>query len=184
MRCCRTILCLLGPLVFLPACTRQSIVSTPPPQVVSYVDLTRYTGTWYEIARTPNSFQEGCFESRATYSLRRDNRLSVTNTCRRNGFDGQTDTVSGKAWVVDQTTNAKLKVSFFWPIAGDYWIIDLGREYEYAVVATPGRQHLWVLSRSPVMADSSYEAIVDRIRAKGFDPTRLVKTPQRLTRPK
>jgi len=77
--------------------------------------------------------------------------------------------------VVDKASNARLKVSFFWPFRGDYWIIDLGTEYEYAVVGTPNRKYLWVLSRTPVMDDAVYAAIMERIRQLGFDPGRVVR---------
>ena len=103
-------------------------------KVVPHVDLNRYVGQWYEIARLPNRFEEKCAGSvTATYSLLSDGKLKVVNRCRK--ASGEYTTASGKAKVVDKTTNAKLKVTFFWPFYGDYWILDLGSNYEYAVVA-------------------------------------------------
>jgi apolipoprotein D and lipocalin family protein len=79
---------------------------------------------------------------------------------------------------VDKNTNAKLKVSFFWPFWGDYWIIDLGRDYEYAVVGHPGRKYLWILSRTPSMEPAAYEGVLERLRVQGYDTSRLVRTLQ------
>ena len=145
----------------------------PPPAVVPQVDLARYTGTWYEIASFPQRFQKGCTNTKAVYTLRNDGTVEVLNSCFRNG---KTDTAKGTAWIVDKTSNAKLKVSFFWPFRGDYWIIELGRDYEYAVVAGPDRKYLWILARSPQMDEGLYGAIVERLRAGGFDVGRLKRT--------
>ena len=90
-----------------------------PLQVVSHVDLNRYLGIWYEIARFPNRFQEGCVASRATYTLLEDGKIGVLNQCYKGGLSGELSSATGKAWVVDKETNAKLKVSFFWPFTGD-----------------------------------------------------------------
>lgn len=162
-------------LVLVLACQPAAAsLGLPPLQTVAYVDLNRYIGTWYEIARYPNSFQKGCLESTASYVLREDSDIQVVNSCR-DAEDGRIRQAKGRAWVVDKTTNARLKVSFFWPFRGDYWIIDLGTEYEYAVVGTPNRKYLWVLSRTPVMDDTVYAAIMERIRQLGFDPGRVVR---------
>lgn len=144
-------------------------------QTVSRVDLSRYAGLWYEIARYPNSFQRGCLGTTASYTLREDGKIEVVNRCRNE--DGSLRQVKGKAWSVSQS-NARLKVSFFWPFRGDYWIIALGENYDYAVVATPNRKLLWILSRSPQMEEALYEEIVQRLQADGFDPDKVLRTPQ------
>lgn len=149
----------------------------PPLEVVPSVDLIRYVGKWYEIASFPTSFQKGCAGSTADYSLGPDGSIGVLNQCRKEP-DGALQSARGTAWVTDPATNAKLKVQFFWPFSGDYWIIDLGRDYEYAVVGHPSRDYLWILSRSPRMADETYERVRERVRQKGYDTGRLVKTPQ------
>jgi apolipoprotein D and lipocalin family protein len=89
------------------------------------------------------------------------------------------DTAKGKALVAEKTSNAKLKVSFFWPFRGDYWIIELGKDYEYAVVAGPGRDYLWILARTNTMHKNLVEAIVSRLKEKGFDIARLRMTEHR-----
>jgi apolipoprotein D and lipocalin family protein len=152
--------------------------SPPPLEVVPQVDLARYMGTWYEIARFPHRFQAGCVAAKATYSLREDGKVEVLNECRIEAFDGPLKTVKGTARVVDKATRAKLKVTFFRPFYGDYWIIDLGADYEYAVVGHPGRNYLWILSRTPLMDDALYGRLLKSLEAKGYDTSYLIRTSQ------
>ena len=147
-------------------------------KVVSFVDLNRYLGTWYEIARYPHRFQENCFASQANYSLRQDGYIQVINQCRLGGFDGELNEAEGKAWVVDKTTNAKLKVQFFWPFSGKYWVIVLDPGYQYAVVGHPSREYLWILNRSQKMDPQLYEKLLEEIERQGYDATKLIITPQ------
>lgn len=166
--------------LLLTACTTQKGNTMKPLETVHYVDLSSYAGQWYEIARYPNSFQKGCVGSRATYTLRDDGRLTVVNECYDKSLTGRLRSVKGKAWTVDKGTNAWLKVSFFWPFAGDYWIIDLGREYEYAVIGHPERKYLWILSRSPKMAEEVYHSILMRLQRQDYDTTKLIRTEQEI----
>jgi len=149
-----------------------------PPEVVPFVDLNRYAGTWYEISRYPNRFQEGCVATSATYTVRKDGGIDVLNQCRKKTLGGEISSIRGRAWVVDDKTNAKLKVSFFWPFTGPYWIIDLGEEYEYAVVGHPRRKYLWILSRTPVMDEKTYEGILNRLKENSYDTADLIRTLQ------
>lgn len=146
----------------------------PPLKTVEQVDLKRYMGNWHEIARLPNRFQNGCIGSNATYSLRDDGEVDVINSCR-DANSGKIRQARGRAWVVDQAGNARLKVSFFWPFRGDYWIIDLGPDYEFAVVGTPDRKYLWILGRSKVMSDETYAAILQRAEKQEFDVKNLLR---------
>ncbi len=144
-------------------------------EVVPHVELERYLGKWYEIARLPAKFQEGCDFTTATYALSKDGSISVINACTK---DGKAKQSKGKAKVIDNVSNAKLKVTFFWPFYGDYWIIDLGKDYDYAVVGTPNRKYLWILNRSPKMDDALFSRLVESAKAKGFDVGRLIRTRQ------
>ncbi|MBC7910092.1 MAG: lipocalin family protein [Pyrinomonadaceae bacterium] len=150
-------------------------------QTVSTVDLKRYMGKWYEIARLPNRFQKKCAgDVTATYSLGDKGKVTVLNQCR--DHSGKLTSAKGKAKVADKKTNAKLKVTFvksffFWPFGADYKIIDLGADYEYAVVAS-GRDYLWILSRTPQMDEEVYKRLANRAAAQGFDVSRLQKTQQ------
>ena len=174
-----TSLLVLSTLALL-GCTKTTTerLQLPPLEVVPSVDLERYVGTWYEIASYPQRFQEGCTATTATYTLQSDGEIAVLNRCRKDSLDGPEDTAEGTARVVDPKSNAKLEVSFFWPFWGDYWIIDLGPEYEYAVVGHPSRDYLWILSRAPTLDDATYDDILERLEAQGYPLDRLVETPQ------
>lgn len=149
-----------------------------PPETVSYVDLERYTGVWYEIARYPNRFQTGCVGSMATYTLRKEGDIDVLNQCYNRTFSGKIRKARGRAWVVDRQSNAKLKVSFFRPFSGDYWIIELGEDYSYAVIGHPKRKYLWILNRKKTMADELYKDLLARIERQGYDTDKIIKTKQ------
>jgi len=151
----------------------------PGPLVtVPHVDLNRYLGTWYEIASFPAWFQRGCTGSTAEYALLPDGRIRVINRCFKNSLDGPLKESTGTAEVVDAANNAKLKVWFFWPFKGDYWIIDLDPDYRWAVVGVPSRKYLWILSRTPTLAEAVYQGILGRLVDQGYDPAKLNLTPQ------
>jgi apolipoprotein D and lipocalin family protein len=151
----------------------------PPLDVVDEVDLDRYLGRWYEIASFPQRFQRGCVASMATYTRREDGRVGVLNECRDGSFDGELRRAEGVAWVADEEGSpAKLKVQFFWPFRGDYWIIELDPEYRYAAVGHPSRDYLWILARTPTLDPMLYRALSAQLEAKGYDLTRLRLTPQ------
>ncbi len=176
IRTIRNLCILILFILLLIACSSGMKQVVPPLQVVSFVDLNRYMGTWYEISRYPHRFQEDCVGSTATYNLRDDGKVDVLNQCYKEKLDGELKKAHGKAWVVDPATNAKLKVSFFWPFSGDYWIIDLGENYEYAVVGDPNRKYLWILSRSPKMDERIYNPILEKLKLQFYDTSKLIKT--------
>lgn len=164
--------------ILLLGCFADKGIIMKPLKTVNFVDLNRYVGEWYEIARYPNSFQKGCVGSRATYTLRDDGKIHVINECYDKSFSGKLRSAKGKAWAVGKETNAKLKVSFFWPFAGDYWIINLGQDYEYAVVGHPDRKYLWILSRTSEMDEDVYQSILTRLHEQDYDTAKLIKTEQ------
>jgi len=147
-------------------------------RTVAHVDLERYAGTWYEIASYPQRFQKGCTATTAVYTLRKDGMIQVVNRCHRDSLDGRETIARGRARVVDRASNAKLKVTFFWPFWGDYWIIDLDPEYRYAVVGHPSRNYLWILSRARTMDPLVYSGILEHLTAQGYDIARLRVTLQ------
>lgn len=149
--------------------TKQDVLTT-----VTSVDLLRYMGKWYEISLYPQRFEKGCECTTAEYYMHKK-FVEVRNTCTKNG---KTKTIKGKAFVVSNSGNAKLKVQFFWPFKGDYWIISLDTDYNWAVVSSPDRNYLWILSRKPKMDESLYKKILDDLIRRGFDPARVVKTKQ------
>jgi apolipoprotein D and lipocalin family protein len=169
---------LLGSLAFMLSACAGTPKDAPPLEVVEYVDLERYLGTWYEIASYPAWFAKECTATTAEYSLLSDGKIRVINRCRKGNLDGQEKVADGKAEVIDTVTNAKLKVWFFWPFKGNYWIIDLDEDYQWAVVGEPSRKYLWILSRTPSMDGVLYEEIVARVVQQGYDPSRLQRTEQ------
>lgn len=149
-------------------------------QTVPHVDLKKYVGKWYEIASYPQRFQKGCHCTTAEYTLSDKGYVIVENRCNRNGINGKQSYIKGKAFVEKNSGNAKLKVQFFWPFTGKYWIIDLADDYTYAVVSHPNKKYLWILSRTPEMDNAIYQQILSRLREKGFDLTKLQTTKQLL----
>lgn len=148
-----------------------------PLETVQNVDIQRYIGKWYEIAHLPNSFQKNCFGSTAEYSIIDSETIRVINACNKDSINGKTDMVKGKAFVVENSGNSKLRVQFFWPFRGDYWIIELDKDkYSYAVVGTPSRKYLWILAREPQMDSNIYNMLLEKCRQKGFDTDKLLIT--------
>ncbi|MDD2366666.1 MAG: lipocalin family protein [Desulfuromonadaceae bacterium] len=150
--------------------------ATPVLQTAAKVDIARYMGLWHEIARLEHRFQKNCVGSMAKYTLRSDGEIDVVNSCI-NENNGKRTEAKGVAWSVDPVDNSRLKVSFFWPFRGDYWIVELGEKYDYAVVGSPNRKYLWILSREPEMSESLYDVIVSRLRSQGFPVDALVRRP-------
>lgn len=149
-----------------------------PLETVKSVDLKRYAGKWYEVASFPQRFQKGCHCTTATYTATDEGYVIVENRCNRDSIQGSKSYIKGKAFIEPNSGNAKLKVQFFWPFRGKYWIIELDSNYQYAVVGHPNREYLWILSRTPKMDESVYQALLKRIEAKGFDLSKLERTVQ------
>ncbi len=152
------------------------------PKTVNHVDLQKYIGTWYEIAKIPNRFQKQCIKNTtASYSINDDGTLKVINSCEDD--EGEMDTAEGVAEVVDPKTNSKLEVSFvsifgihlFW---GDYWIIGLPDDYSYAVIGTPNRKYGWILSRTPSLPEEKLNEAYDILRKNDYNPKDFVMSPQ------
>lgn len=165
------LLCSLG----LLAC---STTRNAPLPTVESVDLQRYAGDWYEIARLPNFFQSACAsDTVARYRVDSGAGVSVRNRCRR--ADGSIDSIDGNATVVPGSGGARLKVTFFWPFRGDYWILAVDPAYQTVLVGEPRRKYAWVLSRAPTMDQQRLDSLLDRAQALGFERSAFERTPQR-----
>jgi apolipoprotein D and lipocalin family protein len=153
-------------------------------KTVTSVDLKRYSGKWFEIARYPNKFQKQCVgNTSVTYTIKTADKIEVLNQCVKK--DGVSSDAKGEARIADKMTNAKLEVrfapkalSFISSVWGDYWIVDIDENYQYAVVGDPKREYFWILSRKPEMDDATYQNILRRAEQKGFNPGKVMKTPQ------
>jgi len=156
-----------------------------PLRVAEGIELSRYAGKWYEMARFPNKLQIHCAEDViAHYALRNDGRVDVTNQCRT--ADGRVDQTRGIARKGKSGNTAALQVRFapailsFLPsVWSDYWILAVGPDYTWAVVGSPNRESLWILSRTPTISGASYAQAIEIVKGNGFDASRLVKTPQK-----
>jgi apolipoprotein D and lipocalin family protein len=158
-----------------------SFFSSPPGtnvKVTGYVDLNRYTGTWYEIARFPNSFERGLKCVTATYTLRDDERITVLNRGHKIENPAAVKQSQGVAWIPDKTWPAKLKVRFFWPFSGDYWILALDPSYRFALVGDPSLKYLWILSRTKTMEEADYKQLLDKAKENGYDISKLMLVEQ------
>jgi len=155
-------------------------------RTVPSVDLKQYSGKWFEIARYPNKFQKKCVgNTTATYTIKGEDSIEVVNQCVKE--NGTVEDAKGKVKIVDKNTNAKLEVRFapgllsFIPgVWGDYWIIDLDDKYQYSVVGDPKREYLWILSRTPELSDATYQDILRRVETLGYNPGKVIKTPQKV----
>ncbi len=150
-----------------------SCASHPPLDTVNYVDLNKYIGKWYEIASFPQRFQKGCNCTTAEYAISSKGYIIVTNRCNRDSVNGRETKAVGKAFIEQGSGNAKLKIQFFWPFRGKYWIIELAEDYSYAVVGHPNREYLWILSRTPKMDEKVYNMLLERLKQKQFDISKL-----------
>ena len=156
--------------LFFLGCTNH-----PPLATVEKVDINRYLGTWYEIARFDHSFERGCSHVTATYALKENGDIKVLNRCIDE--TGQEDIAKGSAFSTTPENN-KLKVTFFWPFYGNYWILMLDKKYSYAVVGDPSRNYLWILSRSKSLNKKSLDTIIKKLPSLGFDTSKLIWTKQ------
>jgi apolipoprotein D and lipocalin family protein len=158
------------------------IDSRQPLPTVPSVDLARYAGTWHEIARLPMWFQRHCVDSKAIYTILENNKVHVHNECVTDS--GTLDQIDGVATVIDRTTNARLAVTFDNFFArlvgpsrhGNYWILDLDPDYQVAMVGTPNRRYLWILSRTPNLDMTTYQRLMTKAQTLGFPVSKLIKT--------
>jgi apolipoprotein D and lipocalin family protein len=147
--------------------------TTQPLQTVNQVDLERYTGVWFEIARYENSFERDCVAVTATYSKNSDDSIKVVNRCRHQTLVGEEKISEGRASVVDMQSNARLSVSFFWPFSGDYWVIGLAEDYSWALVGEPTGRYLWILSRTSHLTDETKAHLIAKLIAQGYNTKAL-----------
>lgn len=162
---------LLPLLLLFVGCSEPKI----PLQSVPHVAIQKYLGTWHEIARYEHFFEKGCVDVTATYALKENGTIDVLNRCTTG--EGEKKEARGEAYAVD-TSNSRLKVTFFWPFYGDYWIIELDDAYEYALIGEPSREYFWILSRAPALEPKRLEEILARLPHYGYDAKKLIFSPQ------
>lgn len=163
---------------FLILCLTIYSCSTTHPALdcASGFDINRYTGTWYEIARLPNRFEKGLSGVQANYQWTKDSTITVINSGVKSS--GKKVRIEGVAFIPDSKVPAKLRVSFFRPFYSDYWVLAIDQNYESALIGEPGRNYLWILSRTPQMNEATYKTLVQIAARKGFDTKKLERISQ------
>lgn len=146
---------------------------------VSRLDLNRYAGKWYEIARFPHSFEKGLVGVTATYTIRENGRIEVLNQGYKDHLDGKLKSARGKAKLPDPSQPGRLKVSFFLFFYGDYFVLELDQEdYQWVMIGSSSPRYFWILSRTPVMDEDTYQALLQKARERGYDLSGLIRVPQ------
>jgi apolipoprotein D and lipocalin family protein len=165
-------------LILIPFMIFNSAYSQKIPTVVTNVDLNRYKGFWYEIARLPNFFERKLKCTSATYILRADGKITVLNQGNYISDPQKTNSAEGVAWIPDKKYPAKLKVQFFWPFSGDYWIMYLDKDYRYVLVGDPSLKYLWILCREKKMEEPTYNMLLQKAIENGYDVKSIIKVEQ------
>lgn len=172
---------LIGSGLVLAACNpldNQPVGNSNVPQPAKPVELKRYLGNWYEQARYEAGFQKGCEAVTAEYAQKSDGAVVVVNSCHQGGVTGPSKTAEATARVVDGSNGSKLKVTFFWPIQADYWVLDRAPDYSWSIVGEPSGRYLWILTRKQSVSPRQYAALVERAKALGYDVNMLRRTQQ------
>lgn len=169
---------ILSILMFLFSCDSNKDLAT-----VTNLDIEKYAGTWYEIAKLPNSFERGLTCVKAKYTPLANGKIEVINSGKKLS-DGTWKEITGKAKVPDKAYPGRLKVTFFWPFAGDYYVIDLADDYSYSLVGNPGRDYLWILSRTPQIPEVIYTQLLEKAKSHGFPVDKVEKMDQSCEMPK
>jgi apolipoprotein D and lipocalin family protein len=165
-------------LIFIVMILFSSLRAQRNLSVVPSVDLKRYAGTWYEIARLPFSFESKLKCITATYSLREDGRITVLNKGHYISKPEKINTAKGIAFAPDKNIPAKLKVQFFWPFKGNYWIMHLDKDYKYVLIGEPSLKYLWILAREKKLDESTLQMLLNKAADAGYDMTNLIRTVQ------
>ena len=167
-------------LIFLIMINLLSCKSSKDLPTVAKVDIEKYAGKWYEIARLPNSFEKNLERITATYTPKSDGNIEVLNQGFSTEIKEKVSKAKGKAWIPNADFPGRLKVSFFWPFAGNYYIIFLDENYKYALVGDPSRKYLWILSRTQILDESIFNKLLEVATNNGFDVATLIKVNQNI----
>ncbi len=148
--------------------------------VVKELDIERYLGKWYEISRYDHRFERGLVGVTATYSLRADGKIKVVNSGFKETLNGKKSEATGKAKIPDPNIPSKLKVSFFWFFYGDYFVLELDNNYQWALIGSKSDNYLWILSRTPQMDESLYNELLNKLASRGYDINKLIRVEQKI----
>jgi lipocalin len=169
---------LLTILIILNSCKGQESVIDN--SVVKDLNIDRYLGKWYEIARFDHSFERGLVGVTAHYSMRDDGKIKVVNSGYKESLGGEKSIAIGKAKIPNPNIPSQLKVSFFWIFYGDYFVLELDKDYEWAIIGSSTDKYLWILSRKAQMDKQLYLELLNKLKARGYDTSKLIKVEQRM----
>ena len=164
--------------LILLSCSNTNKMENIDTTCVDSVDLNKYLGTWYEIARFPHSFEKGLVGVTANYSFRKDGKIRVLNQGYKGTLDGKLSRAEGKAKVPDPKNTARLKVSFFLFFYGDYFVLELDEDYQWAMIGSSSPNYFWILSRAPQMDPEVYQKLLDNAEKRGYDLGSLIEVDQ------
>lgn len=165
-------------ILWLASCSNNLTMNSIDTSTVEGLDIDRYLGTWYEIARFPHSFEKDLVGVTATYSLRRDGKIRVVNQGYKGSLQGKRSRAEGKAKIPDPENPARLKVSFFLFFYGDYYVLELDSAYRWAMIGSSSPKYFWILSRTPVMDDQVLQSLLENARGRGYDLEQLIRVEQ------
>ena len=174
----RSLLLLGLALLVLLSCSKTNTMEKIDTTTVEKVDLNRYLGTWYEIARFPHSFEKGLVGVTANYSFRKDGKIRVLNQGYKGTLDGKLSRAEGKAKIPDPDDTSRLKVSFFLFFYGDYFVLELDESYQWAMIGSSSPNYFWILSRTPQMAPAVYQMLLDNAEKRGYELGQLIEVDQ------
>jgi len=164
-------------LIILSSCKTQKDMINKT--VVKELDIERYLGTWYEIARYDHRFERGLVGITANYAMRKDGKIKVVNSGYKNNLEGKFSQAIGKAKIPNPEIPSKLKVSFFWFFYGDYFVLELDKDYQWAIIGSSSDKYLWILSRKPKMEKELYSELLERLKKRGYNVSKLIKVEQK-----
>ncbi len=165
-------------LLILLSCSKTNTMEKIDTTTVESVDLNKYLGTWYEIARFPHSFEKGLVGVTANYSFRKDGKIRVLNQGYKGTLDGKLSTAEGKAKIPDPNDTSRLKVSFFLFFYGDYFVLELDESYQWAMIGSSSPNYFWILSRTPQMDPAVYQMLLDNAEKRGYELGKLIEVDQ------
>ena len=173
----KNVVFIIALLFFINACNGQNKMIDKT--VVKDLNIERYLGKWYEISRYDHSFERGLVGVTASYSYREDGKIKVVNSGYKKTLNGQKSEAIGKAKIPDSNIPSKLKVSFFWFFYGDYFVLELDKNYQWAVIGSSSDNYLWILSRTPQIEKSLYNELLSKITNRGYDVNKLISVEQK-----
>ena len=164
--------------LWIVSCSNKLTMNSIDTSTVENLDIDRYLGTWYEIARFPHSFEKDLVGVTATYSLRNDGKIRVVNQGFKGSLQGKPSRAEGKAKIPDPGNPARLKVSFFLFFYGDSYVLELDEDYQWAMIGSSSPKYFWILSRTPQMDDRTYQSLLENARGRGYDLEQLIRVEQ------